>query len=234
MDSPSSLVSKQNFVVNTSTFFPVVQADKNHSASLQPVLVTVCFSGTLPNHLVGTDIPIQISVAIAEEYTTFAKPVVEAISWDTCPAEISSCSGDLSQLSVEHDDEPSIYQEDAAIPFLPLHPSFNPSDSTDWSTLALRIQTWLVSTVDTHSQQWSWGRDAFWLAFIAANPSFPNGQWAAWDSHIPLEGVFIEQWVSAPTESDEGDTIPEILESIWKEFCTHAALFYPHPIVSTD
>jgi len=47
-----------------------------------------------------------------------------------------------------------------------------------WVALAEHIQDWLLNVVlDTHSQEWLWGRKAFWIAFIAAYPLFLLGSW---------------------------------------------------------
>ncbi|KAH7931054.1 hypothetical protein BV22DRAFT_985002, partial [Leucogyrophana mollusca] len=178
--------------VNTSTVSPVIQLRNEHKASLQPMLVTVCFSGTLPNHLVDADIPIQISIAMAEEHRSFMKPVVQVISWNVCESEDSLNSGDTSLQSTHQPSEP---HGDVLIPFLPLPHTFNHSDQNHWTVLAHNIQDWLVTMAHLESQQWTWGRDAFWLAFVAANPEFPNGKWAEWDPRIPLEGEFIERWM---------------------------------------
>jgi hypothetical protein len=123
---------------------------------------------------------------------------------------------------------------DIPIPFLPLRHNFNPADSHHWSQLSEEIQHWLV-TVPVDSQYWTWGRDAFWLAFVGAHPDFPAGKWPRWDARIPVEGQFIEQWVGAGPAAMGGDQTREgLLEQIWAEFCVHAMLFYPDPLVSVD
>ncbi|KAG1853030.1 hypothetical protein F4604DRAFT_1591780 [Suillus subluteus] len=81
------------------------------------------------------------------------------------------------------------------ISFLPLPPSFDYVNRADWETVTQRIQEWVTTEVDTESSLWTWGRDTFWLAFVAAYPSFPMGKWPMWDPHIPLEGSFIEEWL---------------------------------------
>jgi hypothetical protein len=127
--------------------------------------------------------------------------------------------------------------EEIPIPFLPLPPTFNYFNRTDWQMVSQNIQEWLTSEVDTRSAMWTWGRDAFWLAFVAAYPSFPNGQWPMWDPRIPLEGEFIEQWL----ERSGGDSAGEDLafdevasvSDIWDDFCKHVALFYPFSLLSS-
>ncbi|KAJ8582621.1 hypothetical protein M405DRAFT_708070, partial [Rhizopogon salebrosus TDB-379] len=83
---------------------------------------------------------------------------------------------------------------DIHIPFLPLQ-HFNYSDWATWAALSKDIEGWLAVEVDAEMQLWTWGRDAFWLAFVVAYPLFPRGSWPKWDPRIPLEGTFIEQWL---------------------------------------
>ncbi|KAG2352044.1 hypothetical protein BDR07DRAFT_1315812, partial [Suillus spraguei] len=106
-----------------------------------------------------------------------------------------------------------------------------------WTALLKNIEGWLVADVDSKTQLWTWGRDAFWLAFIAAYPLFPKGMWPKWNPCIPLGGAFIERWLE-----QSGDTSIVIITQeqdsirgdIWAEFCKHAALFYPHSLVISD
>jgi hypothetical protein len=123
--------------------------------------------------------------------------------------------------------------DDIQIPFLPLR-HFDNSDWNTWATLSKNIESWLVD-VGSETQLWTWGRDAFWLAFIAAYPLFPRGSWPKWDSRIPLEGPFIEQWLE---QSGDHTVIAQEQDSIrvdiWDEFCKHAALFFPHSLVVSD
>jgi len=118
---------------------------------------------------------------------------------------------------------------DVPIPFLPLPADFDSSSFQDWKLLSQKIESWLVSAVPVHSQQWTWGHDTFWLAFVAAHPSFPGGPWPMWNSNIPLEGEFIEGWINdggglqGPAVSGK----MSIRQCIWAEFSRHVALFHP-------
>lgn len=148
--------------------------------------------------------------------------------------------------------------QDFAIPFLPLPRAFDWTDSQQWATLSNEIECWLINEVqDSSLPQWTWGRDAFWLAFIAAHPSFPGGRWSAWDPRIPLEGTFITEWLSGDeTESvdhdmssssssgnDDGERktggsatpldCSATVSHVWEMFSRHIALFYPQPLLST-
>ncbi|KAG2129940.1 hypothetical protein DEU56DRAFT_695253, partial [Suillus clintonianus] len=178
----------------TSTFYPPIRIKNSDDASLQPLCIGICFSGALPRHLVHGVVPIQISVSIAEEYRPFTTPVVEALTLDGYPhSECSLTLDDVLDMG-ERGHELSYDSVDVPIPFLPLPSKFNPADSYHWSQLSDQIQRWLV-TIPAESQHWTWGRDAFWLAFVGACPDFPSGRWPRWDARIPLEGQFIEHWL---------------------------------------
>ncbi|KAG2126138.1 hypothetical protein BD769DRAFT_1321691, partial [Suillus cothurnatus] len=171
----------------TVTFYPTVRAVQHtQDASIQPLCIGVCFSGTLPRHLVHGVVPIQISVSIAEEYSSFTTPVIESLALNGYPISEGSISENVCA-------QPSLHV-DIPITFLPLPSNFNPTDSCHWSRLLGQIQRWLVN-IPSDSQHWSWGRDAFWFAFVAAYPDFPSGNWLTWDARIPLQGRFIEQWL---------------------------------------
>ena len=59
--------------------------------------------------------------------------------------------------------------QDIPIPFLPLEKSFNHRDVQSWSRLAEVISSWLVNDIKAlKSQEWTWGTNIFWMAFVAA------------------------------------------------------------------
>ena len=93
------------------------------------------------------------------------------------------------------------------------------------------IQRWLASVSDS-TQQWAWGCDIFWLAFIAANPEFPLGRWPIWNLKITPSGPFIEGWLDGSLKrlifKDQSDENTEVLQLwIWDEFSRNAYLFCP-------
>ncbi|KAG1794432.1 uncharacterized protein HD556DRAFT_1197637, partial [Suillus plorans] len=180
----------------TVTLYPTVRAVRHtQDASIQPLCIGVCFSGTLPRHLVHSVVPIQISVSIAEEYSSFTTPVIESLALDGYPTSEGSISENVAAVSDSgHELEPYNRHVDIPITFLPLPSDFNPTDSCHWSRLLEQIQRWLVN-IPSDSQHWTWGRDAFWYAFVATYPDFPSGSWLTWDARIPLQGRFIEQWL---------------------------------------
>ncbi|KAG1753111.1 hypothetical protein EDD22DRAFT_784685 [Suillus occidentalis] len=214
-------------------FYPSIHIKNTEVASLQPLCIGICFPGTLPRHLLQGIIPIHISVSIAEEYKSFTTPVVEALALDGYPySKCSSTLGDVSgQLSLGGH-KISYDNIDIPIPFLPLPSNFSPVDSYHWLQLSQQIQRWLVFIL-AESQHWKWGCDVFWLAFVGACPDFPNGQWPRWDTRIPLKGQFIKQWLNAGTLGVD-QSRESSLEQIWVEFCAHAILFHPDPLVSVN
>ena len=36
------------------------------------------------------------------------------------------------------------------------------------------------------------------MVFVATYPSFPGGEWDAWDAHINMDGTFITMWLGDP------------------------------------
>lgn len=138
--------------------------------------------------------------------------------------------------------------KDLTIPFLPLPVAFDHSNTQQWATLSKEIEDWLIENMPSSTlPEWSWARDAFWMAFVGAHPVFPNGRWAFWDPRIPMEGTFIQEWLNgddADSElpdsddtSDTGDDLPHsdcsvTLSYVWDSFARHASLFYPFPLIN--
>ncbi|KAG1855231.1 hypothetical protein F4604DRAFT_2042428 [Suillus subluteus] len=190
-------------LTNISIIYPHVQQEDMNNVSLQPMFVTIFFPGSFPRQAIQGDIPIRISVSIAEEYGSFTTPIIEVAPMDSryrgssihCSDDVSTAKIVLKYLHAELEkfSQDMFYDDEVSIPFLPLPPTFNHFNRSDWQIVSQKIQEWLTSEVDTKSSLWTWGRDAFWLAFVAAYPSFPTGQWPMWDPRIPLEGEFIEQ-----------------------------------------
>ena len=134
----------------------------------------------------------------------------------------------------EHPHESSPMQ-DVPITFLPLPSTFNHRDTASWAALVNRISTWLVDTVHSpQCQEWGWGVEAFWMAFIAAYPSFLDGVWPSWDTSIGADTRFFQQWLESGGrvgwchQNDiRDDCLLAFLDKIWSLFCQHISLFYP-------
>ncbi|KAG2104654.1 uncharacterized protein F5147DRAFT_775476 [Suillus discolor] len=178
-------------LTNIATVYPDVQSQDMDDATFKPLFFTIKFSGTLPKHLIEQNIPVEISVSIAEEYGCFTMPFVKAISsmdrWQSDTESMLNSSDSNFSGIIECIPPP----DEIPIPFLPLPSMFNHTNQDDWAKLSKEIEGWLVE-LDTELSQWMWGRDTFWLTFIAAYPFFPRGTWPMWDPRIPLEGTFIE------------------------------------------
>src|SRR5207245_2958563 len=116
--------------------------------------------------------------------------------------------------------------DDVDVTFLPLPETFDFLNREDWQRLAQDIHNWFL-TVPPASQQWTWGREAFWFAYVAAHPSFPHGRWPLWNPKIPLEGPFIEKWISRKFEPVVAKEPRQVLSQIWLEFLSHIALCHP-------
>ncbi|KAI6111324.1 hypothetical protein F5141DRAFT_1063630 [Pisolithus sp. B1] len=198
-------------------------------------------------------------VSVAEEYNKFMAPIICAKVWSIYQSKPSEPAV-LLPMPIEYytgSDEINMdtCTQDFTIPFLPLPHMFDCTDPQQWDILSKEIECWLVNEVQNSSLSiWMWGRDAFWLAFIGANPTFPSGRWSAWDPRIPLEGTFIEEWLSGHeteslcleglSDSDQNDdchntgsaaTPPDCsstLSYILDLFSRHIALFYPQPLIS--
>ncbi|KAG1908797.1 uncharacterized protein F5891DRAFT_1180361 [Suillus fuscotomentosus] len=228
-----------NKVTHFSTVInPESQSDSSDGTLLQRILLMVCFSGQLPKQTVRQkNIPVHISVSVAEEYGPFTSPVMEAISVDLCSTRSNSPLMDDSTPSQANNNLSS--QADDIIPFLPLQRIFNYINPMEWATLSKEIKEWLVNDVDTRSQLWTWGCDAFWLTFVAAYPLFPRGKWPMWDPRIPVEGTFIQEWLGRSNDIDamklEGEhSLVALLNDIRAEFNRHTVLFHPLPLLAVD
>ena len=126
------------------------------------------------------------------------------------------------------------------MPFLPLPPTFNKTCAEAWSSLASQIQQWLIFCLrDEGTPHWKWGVDVFWVAFIAAYPSFPLGEWPLWDTRIPMAGPFIEKQLAANDFEETSRKAVELIsedmtmkrrEELWEEFCAIVRVLYPYPI----
>ncbi|KAF8134296.1 hypothetical protein EV363DRAFT_1448026 [Boletus edulis] len=73
-------------------------------------------------------------------------------------------------------------------PFLPLHNDFDPSDVNEWKCLATTIHEYLLENryLRTDFQGcYLFVRELFWMAFVAAYPTFPHGVWPSCETTKP-------------------------------------------------
>ncbi|KAF8417183.1 hypothetical protein L210DRAFT_3462180 [Boletus edulis BED1] len=201
---------------------PDVGYSDTETAFLQPLVFTICFPGPVPRSLIERAIPIQVSVSLSEAYRGITLPEVRTGAWclNEEPERLLSV---MTNATID---------DDIPIPFLPLPPIWDHLNSDHWLVLLKEIERWLVNDIRSPTiPQWTWGRDTFWLAFIGAYPSFPNERWEQWNPDIPLEGQFIEEWLTR--DGIDGST-QATLSHIWDEFCRHAALFHPSPLIASS
>ncbi|PSS37805.1 hypothetical protein PHLCEN_2v273 [Hermanssonia centrifuga] len=139
------------------------------------------------------------------------------------------------------EDSDEIGSNSSCITFLPLPSSFDYNKQSSWAALASEIQGWLLAlAVSPKSPERSWATDCFWMAYLAAFPDFPRGQWTLWDPRINICETFAERWTMTPTGnfairdsvehdetcSDSCDACIQSRRELWEEFTRHASLFY--------
>ena len=108
--------------------------------------------------------------------------------------------------------------------FLPLPFNFNYTHAECWRLLAGKISDWLIKVIiEDGLPKWSWGLEAFWMAFIAAHPSLPSGEWLGWSIKIPIEGSFMQSWLDGSLHLNNDN----FYNDLWLQFQQHVSLMYP-------
>ncbi|KAG6372939.1 hypothetical protein JVT61DRAFT_6977 [Boletus reticuloceps] len=69
-------------------------------------------------------------------------------------------------------------------------------------------------------------KDFFWMVFIATFPSFPGGEWDAWDACISMGGTFITTWLGEARlqylkDSQTPDAVRQFIFDELKEVIEH-------------
>ncbi|KAI6139098.1 hypothetical protein BKA82DRAFT_41468, partial [Pisolithus tinctorius] len=185
---------------------------------LNPLCFTICFTGSTqslavpeqPEHL-----PIKISIYVPDEFLGQISPVISEYS-DLRAQRTPSC---LRYVNPEF------------FPFFPLPSTFDLLDSVLWQTLVYQIQFHLVQpeddlTWEEHVMECLLVWEFFWMAFVAAFPSFswspkgkpildtfPYGNWPNWNLRVSMDGDFILYWIS---DTDVGNVKPESVGTIWE------------------
>ncbi|OAX30709.1 hypothetical protein K503DRAFT_778060, partial [Rhizopogon vinicolor AM-OR11-026] len=126
---------------------------KDNGVGLKPLALSVLFRGSIPRVFqTATQIPLEITITVPPEFADYVVPILDA-----APLMTSSLQPRLRTPS-----------------FFPLPSDFDPFTTKCWVTLSRQLEFWLVHVVaDTRTPEWTWGRDAFWMAFVAAHPDFP-------------------------------------------------------------
>ena len=150
-------------------------------------------------------------------------------------------SAQMNLLYQFNNDEPltcATEVQEIPISFLPLLLSINHQDAQSWSKLVKIISNWLVNDVKSlKRQEWMWGIDVFWMAFIATHLSFPSGTWLVWDCHIALDSTFIHEWLdhggckgwsqhyNVPFNGNS-EGLANFHDQVWVLFQSHVSLFH--------
>lgn len=164
---------------------------------------TVELDGELPNEMTNSHIPLTIIATVSSQFARFVRPVLK------CQVQEVG-SGKADDGEVLEKQMRGVPVNDYPVSFMPLPLGFDHHLSSSWALLAKRIQVWLCEIVDNRNHpQWEWGLDLFWIAFVAAHPTFPFGpNFPTWNADIPLQGSFIDEWLrerGVNESSIEGD-----------------------------
>ncbi|KIJ68890.1 hypothetical protein HYDPIDRAFT_122721 [Hydnomerulius pinastri MD-312] len=173
--------------------------------TIDPLSLSIQFTGSaLSLTAVPEYVPVRISVHIPDEFVGQILPILECNNSRTGQRYCGRRSQCLS---------PDLF------PFFPLSPTFNLTDGDSWLSLANQIQFHLVQdTQEEHVDEWLLAREFFWMAFVAAFPRFPHGDWPNWDSRISMEGDFISYWMSdIGVDETRLESVSLIREFIWEE-----------------
>ena len=84
-------------------------------------------------------------------------------------------------------------------PFFPLRRRFDHQNEQHWHHLLDEIQYIIpefAKNIDKNHSDLM--QDFFWMVFVATYPSFPGGDWDAWDARITMDGTFITTWLGDP------------------------------------
>ncbi|EGN93894.1 hypothetical protein SERLA73DRAFT_189012 [Serpula lacrymans var. lacrymans S7.3] len=176
--------------VSTILYPQVTDRDWGSRNGLRPLNTTISFKGSVPATRIRlADVPLKVSITLPQECAGIT-PVV-----NFGPLDFMYCGRSLPSVLCSHQEE----MQELKIPlsFLPLHPSFNPYNTQSWVRLMNSLQCWLLTeVVNRQSLEWVWGCKAFWMAYVAAYPKFPYGQWTRWSPKISPEGCFLQDWLA--------------------------------------
>ena len=120
-------------------------------------------------------------------------------------------------------------------PFLPLPAHFNPLDGKAWKILLQVIESQLLQIVDVPGMRRTLMREFFWMAYMAACPTFPFGDWPNWDSRIPLQGNFASYWMAQldlPYAIVRHEYLSvEARQHVWEQLTALVHRSFPPPVV---
>ncbi|KAM6499606.1 hypothetical protein JOM56_005114 [Amanita muscaria] len=181
------------------------------SNRLVPQLFSLSFDhGNLPQDIcLPENIPLQITVSLPEEFCSYIRPILCAEAMETDDVKSSTLLDDpLMDVS-----------------FLPLPLDFDYVQSESWKPLVDKISHWLTTIViDQSTPEWLWGLEVFWMAYFAAYPSFPAGEWPKWNPNIALDGQFAQSWLDGHFQTYDREVF---YIEVWQQFQQHVSLFCP-------
>ncbi|EIW79766.1 hypothetical protein CONPUDRAFT_155163 [Coniophora puteana RWD-64-598 SS2] len=219
-----------------ATIYPDFTVNSSGRVSVHPFEVSIAVTGEIPSHLIRSNLPISISVSIAEDLRPFTNLSLHAHSRKDEGAEEVGLDGSPFPSHSEgelpadaHDYDPSL---DRDITFIPLPSTFNRFDPNHWARLSDSIRDFVV-TLRPDSGLRAWGTDIFWISWVGAHLNFPHGDWPKWDGDIVLEGSFIESWVTDAYSRGPRSTAEDTLDVIWSEFLRYASPFVGGSIISS-
>ncbi|KAH8993097.1 hypothetical protein EDB83DRAFT_2478248 [Lactarius deliciosus] len=187
-------------------------------SSQTSVTFSLTFEGNLPHDLHDSEVPFELTVHLLPEFASLC-PVIQTI--DHCPGAVRPRSEEVQPNTTQTHVVP--------ISFLPLAPAFDKSSTVAWVTLASRVQSWLTFYIqDQDLLHWKWGAEVFWIAFIAAFPSFPLGEWPLWDRQVVPNDF--EETVQRSSERTSEEDLSKRREELWRDFCKVVKVMYPFPI----
>ncbi|KIK80277.1 hypothetical protein PAXRUDRAFT_159096 [Paxillus rubicundulus Ve08.2h10] len=202
---------------------------------LDSLCVSIHLTGSPQSLVIPECIPIRISADIPHEFLGQISPMVLEYTNPQNGQQTPSRPLYMNPRTTYH---PHTLFYRTFFPFFPLPPTFNLSDRLSWQALIHQIQLHLIQlednlTSEEHITKCLIVCEFFWMAFVAAFPSFPYGDWPDWNPRITMDGDFISYWIS---DTDVGSVKPEsvgmIWEFIWEELKALAIHVLPPDIVS--
>ena len=114
-------------------------------------------------------------------------------------------------------------------PFFPLPAHFDALDGESWQILFQDIQTYLVQNPDVELRRQVLIQEFFWMAFVAAFPTFPFGDWPDWDYRIPVKGNFIMYWfnhLDLPYAIEHHSNLSEARRLVWQRLALTVGYYF--------
>ncbi|EGO30401.1 hypothetical protein SERLADRAFT_404586 [Serpula lacrymans var. lacrymans S7.9] len=221
-------------VASTVLYPKVASRDWGTRNGLNPLNMSLLFEGSVPNsRIFFAEMRLKVTITLPRDCAGIT-PVIKS-------GPLDFMYGSNSLQSVLCQNQRGQSGLDIPLSFLPLHSSFNPYNAQCWIGLMNKIQRWLlIEVVDRHSLEWTWGREVFWMAYIAAYPEFPNGRWTIWSLKISPEGSFLEGWMTKCTSAVQeeirlfNDNVDYVSTrgAIWERFQDTVALIFDGRVIS--